>query len=203
MAARLVDGPATLLERGVKPPEVVLDSREQHDSDRRDQEHHHQRAVHRSPRKQPVGERSAQQPLRVETVLERAEAVELPFAEGGPVELARQRRVLGRVKASAGLNHRLGELGHQPPEVAAALVKIASDGSVSADGTTLPVEQLPGYLRPKLERNPKKSVILQTAPEARYGAMADVFDELRQAGVSSLVIPTSTELALYGLEELR
>jgi hypothetical protein len=33
--------------------------------------------------------------------------------------------------------------------------------------------------------------------------MTDVFDELRQVGVQNLVIPTSTELQLYGLQQLK
>jgi hypothetical protein len=33
--------------------------------------------------------------------------------------------------------------------------------------------------------------------------MTDVLDELRQAGVQSLVIPTSAELQMYGLRDLR
>ena len=84
---------------------------------------------------------------------------------------------------------------------AAVLVKVAGDGTLTADGTAMPPSALAAYLRPKLERNPLKAVILQTALEARYGAMAEVLDELRQAGVANLVVPTTAELAVYGLEE--
>jgi biopolymer transport protein ExbD len=58
------------------------------------------------------------------------------------------------------------------------------------------------YLRPKLQRNPTKSVILQTSLDAPYHAMTDVFDELRQVGVENLVIPTSGQRETYGLREL-
>jgi biopolymer transport protein ExbD len=85
---------------------------------------------------------------------------------------------------------------------AAVLIEVASDASLTVDGRPLALAELTGYLQPKLARNPMKSVILQTSLDAPYYAMTDVFDELRQAGVHSLVIPTSAELQLYGLREL-
>lgn len=86
---------------------------------------------------------------------------------------------------------------------AAVLIKIASDGSLLVDEKPMRLEQVAGYLGPKLERNPTKSVIVQTAMEAPYAAMIDVFDEIRQIGVTNVVIPTQAELATYGLGELR
>jgi biopolymer transport protein ExbD len=86
---------------------------------------------------------------------------------------------------------------------AAVLIEIASTGALTVDNRAMPLDQLRGYIAPKLERNPEKSVILQTALEAPYQAMTDVFDELRQAGVQNLVIPTSAELQMYGLRNLR
>jgi biopolymer transport protein ExbD len=86
---------------------------------------------------------------------------------------------------------------------AAVLIEIASNGALTVDNRAMALPALRDYLRPRLERNPSKSVILQTSLEAPYQAMTDVFDELRQVGVQNLVIPTSTELQLYGLKELR
>ena len=86
---------------------------------------------------------------------------------------------------------------------AAVLIEIASDGSLTVDSRPMAIADVRGYIEPKLQRNPTKSVILQTALEAPYQAMTDVFDELRQAGVQNLVIPTSAELQTYGLRELR
>jgi biopolymer transport protein ExbD len=86
---------------------------------------------------------------------------------------------------------------------AAVLIEIGSDGSLTVDNRALPLRDLQGYLAPKLQRNPAKSVILQTSLEAPYQAMTDVFDELRQVGVQNVVIPTSTELQTYGLRQLR
>lgn len=86
---------------------------------------------------------------------------------------------------------------------AAVLIEIAANGSLTVDNRPMALPALQGYLRPRLERNPAKSVILQTALDATYQAMTDVFDELRQAGVRNLVIPTSTELEMYGLRQLK
>jgi biopolymer transport protein ExbD len=86
---------------------------------------------------------------------------------------------------------------------AAVHIQIAADGALTVDRRPMRLDELQPYLQPKLERNPMKSVILQTSLDAPYYAMTDVFDELRQAGVQSLVIPTSTELEMYGLQEIR
>jgi biopolymer transport protein ExbD len=86
---------------------------------------------------------------------------------------------------------------------AATLIEIASDGALTVDSRAMPLDQLRGYLEPRLQRNPTRSVILQTSLDAPYQAMTDVFDELRQVGVQNLVIPTSTELEMYGLRQLK
>ena len=86
---------------------------------------------------------------------------------------------------------------------AAVLIEIASNGSLMVDSRPMPLGDVRGYLAPRLQRNPAKSVILQTSLDAPYQAMTDVFDELRQAGVQNLVIPTNSELQTYGLRQLK
>lgn len=86
---------------------------------------------------------------------------------------------------------------------AATLIEIAADGSLTIDSQALRLDELQGYVGPRLARNPERSVILQTSMEAPYEAMTNVFDELRQVGVRNLVIPTSAELDLYGLRQLQ
>ena len=55
------------------------------------------------------------------------------------------------------------------------------------------------YIKPKLERNPNKPVILQTDRDAHYVTMINVFDELRQAEkkigikVTNIAIPTQRD----------
>ena len=86
---------------------------------------------------------------------------------------------------------------------AAVLIEIASNGALTVDNRGMQLADLRGYIGPKLERNPTKSVILQTSLDAEYQHMTDVFDELRLAGVQNLVIPTSAELQMYGLRQLK
>lgn len=86
---------------------------------------------------------------------------------------------------------------------AATLIEIASNGALRVDDRPMRLEELQGYVAPRLARNPERSVILQTSLDAPYEAMTDVFDELRQVGVRNLVIPTSAELDMYGLRQLK
>jgi biopolymer transport protein ExbD len=82
---------------------------------------------------------------------------------------------------------------------AAVLIEVAAAGTLTVDQRPMTLSELQPYLRERLARNPGKPVILNTSPEADYSHMTDVFDELRQVGVRRIVIPTHSELSLYGL----
>jgi biopolymer transport protein ExbD len=82
---------------------------------------------------------------------------------------------------------------------AAVLIQVAPDGALTVDRQPMPLAGLRPYLRDRLSRNPGKPVILNTSPDADYSHMTDVFDELRQVGVRNVVIPTQSDLGLYGL----
>lgn len=84
---------------------------------------------------------------------------------------------------------------------ASVLIEVAPGGSLTVDRQPMALTALQPYLKDRLARNPGKPVILNTSPEADYSHMTDVFDELRQVGVRNVVIPTQSELALYGLQE--
>lgn len=81
----------------------------------------------------------------------------------------------------------------------AVLIQVAPDGALSVDRRPMPLDGLQPYLRDRLSQNPGKPVILNTSPDADYSHMTDVFDELRQVGVRNVVIPTQSDLSLYGL----
>ena len=59
-------------------------------------------------------------------------------------------------------------------------MQIQADASLLVDGRPLALDQLLPYLAPKLGRNPDKPVIIHPLPEAPYGSMVAVYDELRQ-----------------------
>lgn len=61
------------------------------------------------------------------------------------------------------------------------------------------LEEVGGYIKSKLEQNPKKPVIVQTDPEALYGATVDVLDLCRQLQVKNISIPTQSEIQRWGV----
>lgn len=83
------------------------------------------------------------------------------------------------------------------------LIEIQPGGVLVVDGKNMPLEAILEYLKPKLERNPRKPVIIRPDPEAEYGFMVDVFDELRQAEskigmeVKNVSIPTQREIDMF------
>ncbi|HVR30739.1 MAG TPA: biopolymer transporter ExbD [Thermoanaerobaculia bacterium] len=80
------------------------------------------------------------------------------------------------------------------------LVEIRSDGSLVVDQRPLPLDELIEYLKPKLDANPEKPVIIRPDPASPYGSMVDVMDELRQGKEKGLKeevrisLPTQREI---------
>ncbi len=79
----------------------------------------------------------------------------------------------------------------------AVLIEIDEDGSISIDGIPYSVEDIQPYLEPKLARNPNKFVLVKSDLSAKYQGMVSVIDELRQAGVKNISIPTQKEIQLW------
>lgn len=107
--------------------------------------------------------------------------------------------------ATRGLDFALPEDEDQPPEIEkeeSVLIEIRPSGDIVVDGKPMELSELLDYLKPKLERNPLKPVIIRPDPEAPYGYMVDVFDELRQGEekgieVRNISIPTQREIDLF------
>ena len=83
------------------------------------------------------------------------------------------------------------------------LIEIQPGGGLLVDGKQMPLGAILEYLKPKLERNPRKPVIIRPNPDTEYGYMVDVFDELRQAKekigleVKNVSIPTQREIDMF------
>ena len=84
------------------------------------------------------------------------------------------------------------------------LVEIQPDSSLRVDGRPLPLDRLLEYLAPKLEQNPAKPVIIHPLPEAPYGSMVAVYDELRRGKTElalardiQIALPTEREMGLF------
>ena len=76
----------------------------------------------------------------------------------------------------------------------AVLIEIHEDGTISIDGSPSSVDDIQPYLQPKLARNPNKFVLVRSDLSAKYQGMVSVIDELRQAGVKNISIPTQKEI---------
>jgi biopolymer transport protein ExbD len=86
--------------------------------------------------------------------------------------------------ATRGLDFSLPKEDDQPPVVEkedSVLIEIRATGQVIVDQDPMEVDKILDYLSPKLERNPKKPVIIKPDSDSRYSGMVDVFDTLRQA----------------------
>ena len=104
--------------------------------------------------------------------------------------------------ATRGLDFALPE-DTQTPEIKqedSIDVHVSRGGAIEVDGTGIALEGLLTYVAEKLKQNPDKPVILRTDPDATYGDMIRVFDELRQAPdkidleIKTISIPTRREI---------
>ena len=109
--------------------------------------------------------------------------------------------------ATRGLDFALPDDSNTPPEIKqedSIDVYVLPGGDIQVDGTPMAAdlisEQLLPYVADILKQNPKKPVILRTDPDATYGNMITVFDELRQAKdkigreIETISIPTQREI---------
>jgi biopolymer transport protein ExbD len=82
-------------------------------------------------------------------------------------------------------------------------IQVQPGDRLLVDGRQMQLAQLLPYLQPKLTSNPGKPVILQTDPQAPYGSMVAVLDELRTAKdkigleIANISIPTQREIESF------
>jgi biopolymer transport protein ExbD len=107
--------------------------------------------------------------------------------------------------ATRGLDFALPEQEDNPPLIEkeeSVLIEIQPTGQFVVDGQPMELSGILDYLRPKLERNPMKPVIIRPDPASPYGYMVDVFDELRAGAeqgveVKNISIPTQREIEAF------
>ena len=108
--------------------------------------------------------------------------------------------------ATRGLDFALPKEEDTPPVVEkeeSVLIEIRPGGALVVDNKPMQLSEILDYLKPKLERNPMKPVIIRPEPTAAYGDMVDVFDELRQAEdkigieVKNISVPTEREIERF------
>lgn len=84
--------------------------------------------------------------------------------------------------ATRGLDFALPKDDDTPPVIEkedSVLIEIQPGGQLLVDQSSKELGDIYDYLKPKLERNPQKPVIIKPHPEAPYGEMLAVFDMLR------------------------
>ncbi len=104
--------------------------------------------------------------------------------------------------ATRGLDFAIPKEDKNPPQIEkeeAVLIAIHPGGALEVDGKPMQLGQILDYLRPKLERNQTKPVIIRPDPDAAYGDMVRVYDLLRRGKeegveVRNISIPTQREI---------
>ncbi|NJL26675.1 MAG: biopolymer transporter ExbD [Thermoanaerobaculia bacterium] len=109
--------------------------------------------------------------------------------------------------ATRGLDFALPKEDDTPPIIEkedSVLIEIRPGGEIVVDQKPMPLNEILEYLKPKLETNPKKPVIIKPDRNAHYGDMVAVFDVLRQGkdklGLEkdiNVSIPTQREIETF------
>ncbi len=107
--------------------------------------------------------------------------------------------------ATRGLDFAVPKEDRNPPSVEreeSVLVAIRQGGQIDVDGRPMQASEILDYLRPKLERNPLKPVIIRPDPDAAYGDMVRVYDVLRGGKdhgveIKNISIPTQREIEQF------
>ena len=79
-------------------------------------------------------------------------------------------------------------------ELREIVVSITAAGDLHADGKPMEIEKLGGYIQTKRASNPNRPVVVRSDRNVDYGKVADVMDELLQAGVRDVALPTAAEV---------
>jgi biopolymer transport protein ExbD len=98
--------------------------------------------------------------------------------------------------ATRGLDFQLPEDDDSPPVVEkedSVLIEIQPAGDLLVDQKPMQLNAVLEYLRPKLQDNPKKPVIIRPDPSTAYKNMVSVLDELRQAKDKGFIPPNFAE----------
>lgn len=70
-------------------------------------------------------------------------------------------------------------------------IKAHSDNSISVKGTPVRLAEIRRMVKEAQDANPKLIVVIQTSPQAQYGVMIDILDELKMAKIRKISIKMS------------
>ncbi|GAB6061285.1 ExbD/TolR family protein [Deferrisoma palaeochoriense] len=81
----------------------------------------------------------------------------------------------------------------EPVEVREVVITIPAEGPVHLDGKPVALEDLGARVAAARRRNPRRPVVVRSDRRVPYGRVADVMDELLQAGITDVALPTAPE----------
>ncbi len=107
--------------------------------------------------------------------------------------------------ATRGLDFALPKEEKNPPLIEkeeSVLIEVKPGGQIAVDGKPMLLSGILDYLKPILERNQIKPVIIRPDPDAAYGDMLKVYDVLRSGKdkgveVRNISIPTQREIEQF------
>jgi biopolymer transport protein ExbD len=70
---------------------------------------------------------------------------------------------------------------------------IDAAGQVYSDGAVIPMDKVGDLVKSRRLANPKRPVVVRSDKNVKYGVVADVMDELLEAGVRDVALPTVAE----------
>ncbi len=81
----------------------------------------------------------------------------------------------------------------EPVERREIVLTISQQGGVLADGKPVALEDLGAYVQEARRGQGERPVVVRSDRRVAYGRVADVMDELLQAGVRDVALPTAPE----------
>lgn len=82
-------------------------------------------------------------------------------------------------------------------ELKAITIQVLASGRLVVDGSPRNLSDIQPYIKPVLAVDPKKFVIIQMDMDASYGNMIEVLDELKQAEVQNIALPSKQEMSSW------
>lgn len=68
----------------------------------------------------------------------------------------------------------------------AILIELYDDGSLAIDGRSMPMPEVEGQMRNRLQPDPERQVLVRPLPGADLQALVDTLDRLRTAGARNI-----------------
>ena len=81
----------------------------------------------------------------------------------------------------------------EPLELRELVITLGAQGEVLLNGEPVEVKELGDRVAQARRRNPRLPVVVRSDRRVPYGRVADVMDELLQAGVRDVALPTAPE----------